>query len=322
MLRHAFGPRPRDICSRCGLSGTSPADIVAPGPPQPGLATWGAGFAAALQRSGGQGAFWEALALLSDARALPPSERRAFYAQFDDAELLALLVEAVGTSKSNLPVRHCARNLGRGPNLRPSLLAVVPALVRDLSSTEEGVAAASAAALCNVACHAEAKEKAVECGAVRQLLGPLRSPGLAEDPEAAEDLVACLGVLTAGCKSGLGELFTAAAADGRLETFEPLFRRLEGESPPSLQCLVLEVLGDICASSPQFREWLVKDSPVVSQSLPRCLRSDTTPLRKAALQLSAMLAEDRECKRNLRVHPAADPSFHSIRSGRSCLRSA
>lgn len=270
--------------------------VVLAGPLGLPQATWGARFLEALRFAAehsaefvsfeNQGGYWQLLELLSDGKSLPPPQRSAFYAQFDEDGLFSLLLGALATrGPCELPVRGCVRNLARSPDLRRPLVAAVPALVQGLSDADLGPQ--SAAALCNVACHSDAKEAAVQQGAVRRLVVALREE---LEVEAAEDFVACLGVLTGGFESGLGALFDVAATDGRQETFAPLVKLL-GSDAPGLRSLVIDVLGGVCAASPQFTEWLVTDSKVVSEELPNLLRAEEAPIRLAALEFSNLLVQ-------------------------------
>jgi len=278
------------------------AELVSRGPPEGSPGTWGSRLAAALRAALGQehsaafvafdhmGGYWRLLELLSDAQALAPSERQAFYAQFEDAELVAALLAALtARGASELVVRRCVRNLARSATLRQRLAPAVPALVGDLA--EEALLQASAAALCNIGCHSDAKEQAVAAGAVPRLLLRLRGPDLR--PEVAEDLVACLGVLTGGCQAGIAALFEVANSEGEALIFGGLLQwlRADGGSTPDLQGLVLDVLGGLCAASPQCRAWLVRESPLVREHLPQLLRCEEPAVRMAALQSSGQLVD-------------------------------
>lgn len=277
--------------------------LVNAGPPEGGGATWGACLAAALQSQARDehgaaflafermGGYWHLLEQLSGVRGIEPSARQAYYSQFDDAALLAALVAALDTrGPADAQVRRCIRNLARGPGLRVPLQQALPVLVREIS--DDALSGESAAALCNLACHNETKEQAVASGAVRQLT---RRLGRQADATTAEDLVACLGVLTGGCEAGMAALFEVAVEDGRQPVFGPLFALLkggEGGSPPPLQSLVLDVVGGLCAGSPQFKAWAVQETPLVKEVVPQLLRSDVEALRKAALEFTSMLLEE------------------------------
>uniref|UniRef100_A0A7S4STL0 Protein HGH1 homolog n=1 Tax=Alexandrium monilatum TaxID=311494 RepID=A0A7S4STL0_9DINO len=277
--------------------------LVVQGPPGGGGSTWGARLAAALEGRAGRGhsaalvafertgGYWCILEALSDARGLDPPTRRAFYAQFDDAALHAALLASLAArgGPADAVVRRCTRNLARSSELRGPLRPAVPALVEDLA--DGALAPEAAAALCNVACHSENKEQAVECGAVRNVVLQLGRPG--QPAEASEDLVACLGVLTGGFEKGLAALFEVAVVEGRQKVFAPLFALLQagGGSSATLQCMVLDVVGGLCAASPQFKAWAIQETPVVKTELPQMLRSDAAEVRAAALELAGMLVD-------------------------------
>jgi len=129
-------------------------------------------------------------------------------------------------------------------------------------------------------------------GAVEKILAATQNPQFTH--ENLEDLIACLGALTCGYTEGLEALFAAAQAEGNLKTFGALMNHLscEGNPPPSLQCLILEVFSDVCASSPQFKTWLIEETPMIKAILPQLLKSNAAEVRLAALQLACMIAED------------------------------
>jgi len=234
------------------------------------------------------GGYWQLLEVLSDVKGLPPPQRGRFFGQLEDAGLLAKLVAALGTrGPSERAVRLCVRNLARSPDVRTLLLPAVPQLVADLE--QAGLVGCSAAALCNLGCHSDGKIRAVEGDAVRQALAAL-CRGLAT-AEATEDLVALLGVLTGGYEPGIRALFAEADATGEAETFGPLVALLGHVHAPPLQCIAIDVLGGICAASPHFKAWLVKETLAVSQDLPNVLRSPAPPVRFAALEFACLLVE-------------------------------
>lgn len=232
-------------------------------------------------------AYWLLLEPLSDARALPRQDYGPFYSQFASQELFSLLTVALAARGSELPVRRCARNLARSPDLRKHLVSAVPSLVAGLS--DAGIAGDSAAALCNVACYSEAKDRAFECDAVGMLVMALRREGLGAVE--AEDIIACLGVLTSSCEQGMAALFAVAAEQSEVETFAPFIKMFGDPGSPGLQCLVIDVLGGFCAASPQFRDWLVTDSSVVRRELPSVLQNGTAAVCLAALHFSCLVLE-------------------------------
>lgn len=275
------------------------AELVARGPPEPG-STWGGYFIAALRNATRQehsaafvafermGGYWRLLELLSDVRIVDGFARKAFYDQFDDPELhVALLAALTAGGPSELSIHCCVRNLARSPRLRQHLTPAVPILVSHL--LEDRLVQVSAAALCNVACHRDAKNEAVECGAVQHLVLELRRAELPS--ESAEDIVACIGVLTAGCEKGIAALFAVAATQGPELTFLPLLDCLQSNREPPLQCLAIDVVGGLCAASAQCKAWVVHQSPLVRTTLPQLLRSDVTRVCMAALQFAGMLIE-------------------------------
>lgn len=281
-----------------GLQGSQEvASLVIAGPPGQAPGIWGARFSQALNFAAQHtpeflafanvGGYWHMLELLSDAKTLPIPQRQAFYAQFDDPQLFTLLL---GTLASRGPfeqhVRGVIRNMARSPDLRKHVIPGVPTLVQNLS--EAGIAQASAAALCNVACHSDAKETTIEAGAVRHLAVALRNDGLSADM--AEDFIACMGVLTGGCESGLAALFEVAAVEGELVTFSPIIS-LMGRDSPGLRCMVVDVLGGFCAASPQFKTWLVTKSACISDELPRMLKADDAQVRLSALEFACLMVD-------------------------------
>jgi len=273
------------------------SELIAHGPPE--LETkWGECLAVAVQKAAAHehnaefaafqqiGGHWHLLDLLSNVRQTDPSMRDAFYAQFNVPDLLSALLVALGTDgQLDIAAHHCTRNLARNPVLRQQLALAVPTLVDNLEN--DRLVQAAAAALCNVACHGEMKVHAVECGAVPRLVVQLRRAELSS--EAAEDVMACMGVLTGNHEAGIAALFALAHSDGVDLTFGPLLTCLQREDAFALQCLSLEVVLGLCTASVKFKTWTVNESALVRVELPRMLRSENASVRMSALKAAASL---------------------------------
>eukprot|EP00927_Polykrikos_kofoidii_P048868 TRINITY_DN43042_c0_g1_i1.p1 TRINITY_DN43042_c0_g1~~TRINITY_DN43042_c0_g1_i1.p1 ORF type:complete len:446 (+),score=63.52 TRINITY_DN43042_c0_g1_i1:63-1340(+) len=270
--------------------------------------TWSAHFLRALYRtvaSDWRLCVWSLLAALTDAR-LPPPRSALFEAQFGDPEFLKLVMSALSVDQ---PVRlrivgcQCTRNLARALGVRRGLLAAgaVEVLAAALlSSASESVgehkenagavsammAAAAAAALCNVACSPGGKETAVSAGCVPPLLAALRAD---IPPSDADDIAACLGVLTGNFDKGVLAVF--ACESGAVPLVEALRRE-----DTTLQGTILDVLGGIAVllSQPETdagrcSAHLANNSELVRRHLPRLVVSPHRSVRGAALKLCMLL---------------------------------
>mmetsp|Transcript_160355 Transcript_160355/g.307742 ORF Transcript_160355/g.307742 Transcript_160355/m.307742 type:complete len:351 (-) Transcript_160355:214-1266(-) len=233
------------------------------------------------------------LRVLSDARPPPPLRDR-FYASFDFQGLCEACAEQLRVSSSKqtaINTRLCIRNLARNPVFRLRLSAAVSILASSLQDDEDAsrvnleVAAASAAALCNICCDNAFKMEAVRRGVVPPLLQNLnKTPTYA----AAEDFVACIGVLTAGFPPGIEALFNSGEAP-------VLLACLYNSEHSALQVLAAEVLSDLCSCSKSFTAWLVGDTDLVQNHLGGLLSLDGDPdLLSTALNLCTRLAETDE----------------------------
>jgi len=211
-------------------------------------------------------AVFSLLLALTDARP-PPPLRSSFYEQFETAGLCEACAGALSgchARPEDVTIHRCIRNLARSPSLRGRLAGSLPSLVSTLRTDgAEPVApnlnlvAASAAALCNLCCDNAFKAEAVRLGAVPSLLQSLkRGP----PHTAAEDMVACLGVLIAGFTPGLSELFACGEAPVLLGC---LYCRVH----PPLQILAADVLSDAASSSSMFTSWLVTETDFVAEHL-------------------------------------------------------
>jgi len=274
--------------------------LIARGPPEL-ESKWGELFEVAIQSAAANepnvefaafqqvGGHWRLLDLLSDVRQSDPSMREAYYAQFNVPDLLSALLSALRTDGQygdlDVAAHRCARNLARSPVLRQQLASAVPTLVDNLE--KDRLLQAAAAALCNIACHGDTKAQAVECGAVPRLVVQLRRADLSS--EAAEDAVACLGVLTGNHEAGIAALFALAHNDGVDSTFGVLLACLQREDASALQCLAMEVVLGLCMASVKFKTWTVNESAMVKVELPRMLRSEDATVRMSALQAAASL---------------------------------
>eukprot|EP00928_Gymnodinium_smaydae_P012790 TRINITY_DN14665_c0_g2_i1.p1 TRINITY_DN14665_c0_g2~~TRINITY_DN14665_c0_g2_i1.p1 ORF type:complete len:357 (+),score=42.33 TRINITY_DN14665_c0_g2_i1:55-1125(+) len=230
------------------------------------------------------------LSLLTDVRPPPPA-RQNFYASFDCPGLCEACVAQLrdaGSGQHAVVVRNCIRNFARNPPFRLRCSSAVSLLAASLEdSSVQGtakleIAAANAAALCNICCDNAFKAEAVNLGVVQRLLHYLK---LSPTFSVAEDLVACVGVLTANYPPGMESLFQSGDAGVIVAC---LFDR--GSS--SLQVLAAEVLGDICSCSKSFTSWLVNDSELLEAHMGHLLSISGDPqLLNAALKLCNRLAE-------------------------------
>lgn len=226
------------------------------------------------------------LRVLSDARP-PPALRNGFFASFDCQGLCEACAEQLRAPSSNqdaVDIRLCIRNLARNPAFRLRLSSAVSIIASSLNDDgmQLDIAAAGAAALCNICCDNTLKMEAVRLGTVRAALHHLkRSPTYT----AAEDLLACVGVLTAGYPPGMEALFNSGDAPVILAC-------LCSSDSASLQVLALELLSDLCSCSKSFTAWLVDDADLLPQHLGRCLSLDgNQQMLSAALQLCNRLSE-------------------------------
>lgn len=227
------------------------------------------------------------LRILCDVKPLP-AVRERFYTSFDIQGLCEACAEQLRFSSNpsnGIGVRLCIRNLARYPLFRLRLSRAVPTLVssiQDGSAASKEIAPASAAALCNICCDNTFKMEAVRLGVVPSLLYHLsKSPTCT----GAEDLVACIGVLTAGFPPGIESLFNSGEAP-------VLLACLCGNDHSALQVLAAEVLSDLCSSSKSFTAWLVSGTDLLQDHLARFLSLDGDPqLLSVALNLCERLAE-------------------------------
>ncbi|CAK0844336.1 unnamed protein product [Prorocentrum cordatum] len=229
------------------------------------------------------------LHVLSDLRPPPPARDR-FFSSFDMPGLCEACAEKLRVASSkpmSVTMRLCVRNLARYPVFRLRLSGAVPILAQSLLDREVDmdILASSAAALCNLCCDNTLKVDVVRLGVVPALLSNLkRSPKMS----AAEDLVACLGVLIAGYPPGVEALFNTGGDAGIL--VECLC-----SSHPALQTLAAEILADVCSCSRGFTTWLVSGTELLGSHLGRLLSLDGDPrLLGASLNLCERLAEAEE----------------------------
>lgn len=225
------------------------------------------------------------LRVLSDARP-PPALRDRFFASFDHQGLCEACAEQLrvcSNKQDAVDIRLCIRNLARNPAFRLRLSSAMPIIASSLNDDEAqlDIAASSAAALCNICCDNTLKLEAVRLGTVRGALHHLkRSPTYS----AAEDLLACVGVLTAGFTPGMEALFNTGDA--------PVILACMCSDSASLQVLALELLSDVCSCSKSFTAWLVDDADLLPQHMGRCLSLDGNQQRlSVALQLCNRLSE-------------------------------
>eukprot|EP00931_Biecheleriopsis_adriatica_P093664 TRINITY_DN67392_c0_g1_i1.p1 TRINITY_DN67392_c0_g1~~TRINITY_DN67392_c0_g1_i1.p1 ORF type:complete len:357 (-),score=42.82 TRINITY_DN67392_c0_g1_i1:38-1108(-) len=253
--------------------------------------TWGDLVLARLVRDPSNETF-RLLRVLSDARP-SPLQREQFYASFDCQGLCEICGEQLRASSTiedkAITIRLCIRNLARNPVFRLRLSGSVSHLAASLNSDEIQshvnlqIAAASAAALCNICCDNAFKAEAVRLGVVPSLLQSLKRAPM---HSAAEDLVACLGVLTASYPPGMEALFQSNDA-------AVILACLCESSHPMLQVLAAEVVSDLCSCSKSFTAWLVHDTDLVQAHLGQLLDLDVDPqLLNASLKLCTRLAED------------------------------
>lgn len=224
--------------------------------------SWGELIVARLQEP----AVFNLLAVLSNARP-PPPLRSSFYEKFETAGLCEACVAAFSircTHAEQIAINLCIRNLARSPPLRARLASSLPSLVYGLkihsaerSEQNPELVASRAAALCNICCDNAFKAEAVSMGAVRALLQSLKD---GPTHKAAEDMVACLGVLIAGFTPGLEDLFACGEAP-------ILLGCLYCSEHPPLQVLAAEVLSDAASSSKMFTSWLVIETDLVEGHL-------------------------------------------------------
>lgn len=245
------------------------------------------------------------LRVLCDAKP-PLPVRQRFYESFDCQGLCEACVEQLRNSTSEnyaIDIRHCVRNLARYPVFRLRLSAALPILADSMkddgrdSRANLDVVAASAAALCNICCDNAVKAEAVRLGVVPSLLLNLKkSPSYA----AAEDLVACVGVCTAGFTPGIEALFNSG--EGAV-----LVACLCGDHPSALQALAAEVLLDLCGCSKSFTAWLVTNTDLLQAHLGRLLSLNGDPeLLAVALKLCARLSEHREFAKKIQEGDAVN----------------
>jgi len=198
-------------------------------------------------------------------------------------------LRASGSEENAITIQLCIRNLARNPVFRLRLSGAISLLASSIkddgiqSKMHSEIAAASAAALCNICCDKAFKAEAVRLGVVPSLLHNLkRNP----TQTATEDLVACLGVLTAGYPPGMEALFQSSDA-------AVIVAFLCESSHAALQVLAVEVISDLCSCSKSFTAWVVQDTDVVHNHLARLLDLDANPeLLHASLQLCQRLVED------------------------------
>lgn len=226
------------------------------------------------------------LRVLSDLRP-PPAFRDRFYASFDCQGLCEACAEKLRVPSSNqnaVDLRLCIRNLARNPSFRLRLSSVVSIIASSLKDDgiQLDIAAAGAAALCNVCCDNTLKMEAVSLDVVRSLLHNLKRSPTCTD---AEDLLACVGVLTANCPPGMEALFNSGDAPVILAC-------VCSSDHASLQVLALEVLLDLCSCSKSLTAWLVDDTELVPRHLGQCLSLDgDQQLLRVALRLCNRLLE-------------------------------
>jgi hypothetical protein len=225
------------------------------------------------------------LHVLSDLRPPPPARDR-FFSGFDIpglCEACAEKLRAASSKPMSITMRLCIRNLARYPIFRLRLSGAVPVLAQSLLDREVDldIAASSGAALCNLCCDNTLKVDVVRLGVVPALLSNLkRSPKMS----AAEDLVACIGVLCAAYPPGVEALFNSGGDAGVL--VECLC-----SNHSALQILAAEILADVCSCSRGFTEWLVSGTELLGNHVGRLLSLDGDPqLLSAALNLCERLA--------------------------------
>jgi len=238
------------------------------------------------------------LRVLGDARP-PPTIRDQFYASFDCQGLCEACVEQLRVSsrgENAMDIRLCIRNLARNPTFRLRLSGAVSILASSLKDEEVRSkahlerAGASAAALCNICCDNTFKMEAVRLGVVPSLLQNLeKSP----TNTTAEDLVACLGVLTAGYPPGMEALFGSGKAP-------VLLACLCNSDHIPLQVLAIEVISDLCSCSKSFIGWLVDDTDLLKEHVGRFMSLDGDPeLLSATLKLCNRLADNDAFAKNI-----------------------
>jgi len=226
----------------------------------------------------------EALAALTDIR---PPPLRDMATHFGDPELLSELVAGLGGGQpdgARMLACMCCRNLGRVSKIRGMLERAIGPLVETLSDTGGELVGPAAAALCNVACTPAGKDQAVAEGAVPKLLAAIRTE---EKPQAADDMVACIGVLTSGFSRG------AEAVLASEEGVAPLLEALRTRHP-ALSSTILEVLGDLAralGTSGQLAPALAADAKLATEDLPHLVASPEAEVRGGALKLVALLCK-------------------------------
>mmetsp|Transcript_52794 Transcript_52794/g.123477 ORF Transcript_52794/g.123477 Transcript_52794/m.123477 type:complete len:418 (+) Transcript_52794:55-1308(+) len=243
--------------------------------------TWAAGFANATPGSlpAWQESLLNLLQTLTDFR--PPL--RDMDGRLDSRLLVPFLGRVVSHSaaqpKAAMWACRCIRNFGRSPDLRGPLSDTIPSLVAALSSEDKDVVAASAAALCNVSCTETNKRAAIEGNAVPALLQALSQE---QRPLAADDIVACIGVMTTGSKEGA----SAVKQDGLCALLDAL-----AMEHAVLATTTMSVLGGLAMALPSICTAIAENAMFLGRYLPQLLRSTSPDMREKALRLYLILSE-------------------------------